>query len=143
MNQNDQQQVAATTPPPTGTSLVALDIKDKEICFILPLESSCHHGTLNLPGGALIQGHFSGTLICARGALVIAKGASFSGYAEADEIYIAGEVSRGKNATKDSSLMGRTLIAVAESAVVHADLTARMFNLNNIRNVFGAIRTLA
>lgn len=107
------------------------------------MEASSHGGTLNLPGGALIQGHFTGTLICARGALVIAKDATFAGYAEADEIYIAGDVGRIKGATKESSLMGRTLIAVAESAVVHADLTARMFNLNNIRNVFGAIRTLA
>lgn len=140
---NQSTQPVAAQQPASSTSLVALDIKEKEICFVLPMEASSHGGTLNLPGGALIQGHFTGTLICARGALVIAKDAVFSGYAEADEIYIAGEVGRSKGAAKESSLMGRTLIAVAESAVVHADLTARMFNLNNTRNVFGAIRTLA
>lgn len=134
------------TPAPqrqTSASLVTLDIKEKEICFVLPQEATSIGGTLNLPGGALIQGHFTGTIICASGALVISPEGSFTGYAEADEVYIGGEVGRNKGSTKNSSIMGRTLIAVSESAVVHADLTARMFNLNNTKNVFGAIRTLA
>jgi hypothetical protein len=133
------------TPAPqrqTSSSLVTLDIREKEICFVLPVDASSIGGTLNLPGGAFIQGHFTGTLICARGALVIGPGASFSGYAEAEEVYIAGEIGRTKGSNKSTSIMGRSLIAISESAVVHADLTSRMFNMNNNKNVFGTIRTL-
>lgn len=136
----DALQPDATPPANSGTSLVSLDLKEKEIVFVLPLESSCINGTLNLPGGAYIQGNFSGTLICARGAIIIAKGASFSGFAEADEIYIAGEVGR-KNGNKGSSLLGRHLIAVSEDAVIHADLTSRVFSMNT-KNIFGSVQTL-
>lgn len=139
--QNQQDTPGAVPAPRTSSSLVEIDIKEKEIIFVLPQECSITGSTTNLTGGAYIQGDFSGTLICAKGALVIAKGASFSGYAEADEIYIAGEIGRTK-ANKASSLVGRLMIAVSEDAVVHGDLTSRMFNINS-KNIFGQMRTLA
>jgi cytoskeletal protein CcmA (bactofilin family) len=137
-----QEIDTANSAPATkaSASVVALDLKEKDVVFVLVQEGSCIGANLSLPGGAYIQGDFSGTIICAKGALIIAKGATLSGYAEADEIYIAGEIGQRKG-EKGSSLLGRNFIAVSEDAIVHGDLTSRMFNVNS-KNIHGQIRTL-
>lgn len=140
------QEIDITSNPPapatkTSASVVSLDLKEKDVVFILPQDSTCIGANLTLPGGAYIQGDFSGTIICAKGALIIAKGATLAGYAEADEIYIAGEIGQRKG-EKGSSLLGRSLIAVSEDAIVHGDITSRMFSINSA-NIHGQIRTLA
>lgn len=136
--QNEQQSRAVSK---AVASIVALDLKEKEIVFVLPQEATCTGANLSLPGGAYIQGDFSGTLICAKGAIIIARGATFSGYAEADEIYIAGEIVRGKG-PKGTSLLARLFLAASEDAVINGDLTSRMFNINS-SNIHGQVRTLA
>ena len=127
-------------PQQSSSSLVALDIREKEIVFILPAGCSSAGGTINLTGGALIQGDFNGSIFCERGAIVIAKGASFSGFAEADEVYIAGECGN-RQGRQRSSIIGRALLAISEDAVVHADITSRLFLISSNR-VTGQIRTL-
>lgn len=121
-------------------SLIALDLRQKEIVWLLPAGCSCNGATLNLTGGALIQGDFSGSIFSERGTIVIAKGATFSGYAEADEIYVAGEVGQ-KLGHKRSGLLGRAFLAISEDAIVNADITSRIFSIYSTR-VTGAMNTL-
>lgn len=141
MTQDTRPQ--APVAPASSNSVLTLDLKEKEIVFVLPLESTCSGATLEMPGGALILGHFTGSLICAKGAIIIAKGATFSGYAEADEIFIAGEIGRTKVQKGISTMVGRLCVAVSEEAVVHGDLHSRMFDISNTKNITGNIRTLA
>lgn len=124
----------------TGNSVLQVDLEEKQIVYVVPTGATIRHATTHLPGGALIQGEFNGTMVCERGALIIAEGAMFSGYAEADEIYIAGSVGHEREGKK-SRLIGRALIAVAEVAKVHADMSSRLFSIHT-RNISGHTTTL-
>lgn len=124
-----------------SNSIIQVELKEKNVVWVLPAGGECRSASVQLPGGALIFGHFSGTLICASGAIILAPGSSFSGYAEADEIFVTGHVTKTPD-EKTTSLLGRRSISVSAEAVVEADLTSRMLHLDKNKNFTGKVHTL-
>lgn len=114
------------------------DLKEHNVIFVLPANSSIS-GHIVVPGGALIQGKLVGSINCTGGSLIFAPGSVFSGNAEADKIYVGGNIATPKNG--ESNLISRSLIAISMDGVVHANITARMFSVNS-KNVFGRMKTL-
>lgn len=124
-----------------SNSPVQIELKEKNIVWVLPVGGECRGAAVQLPGGALILGHFSGTLICNSGAIILAPGSTFSGYAEADEIFVTGNVKKTPE-DKNSVLLARRNISVSSDAVVEADLTSRTLHLSNNKNFSGQVSTL-
>lgn len=122
----------------TGGQL-SLDLKEHGVIFTLPV-GSLISGNIKLPGGALILGSLSGTIVCDSGSLIFAPGSNFSGHAKSDCMYVGGNVAHPKQG--NSTLTANNLMAISTDAVVHADIAARMFSLNS-RHIFGSIKTLS
>jgi hypothetical protein len=114
-------------PGQDGGDLV-LDLRDHEICWVLP-PGSALTGTLDIPGGALVQGTFVGRLRCARGSLVVAADGEFTGEADADRIYVDGTI-RSIRKGEPSVLRGQQLVAISEHARGQAELISRAFAIH-------------
>lgn len=106
-----------------------IDLQSHGICWVLPLGGEITAGLLDLPGGALIQGKFSGRIVCKSGSLVVAETGTFIGQAEANRVYIEGLVQSGPEGQL-SSLLGRQLVAVSERARGEADLMSQAFAIH-------------
>lgn len=119
--------------------VLALDLRKHEVCWVLP-EGAVMSGSLDCPGGALIQGRFEGVIRCRKGSLIIAAGAYFSGKAEAQQVYIEGSVQNGAKG-ETSAIKGHLLVAVSERATGRADLISRAFALHT-RMFAGRLTTI-
>jgi len=106
-----------------SAGVLSLDIKQHGICFVLPPGATLEVAMLDLPGGALIQGRFTGSVLCRSGSLIIEQGAEFCGHAEAHNVYVAGRVRPTDNG-QASTLKGVRLVAISE----HADGSASIFS---------------
>lgn len=108
---------------------LVIDIKDHQICFVLPYGSTLR-GTLCLPGGAVISGDFEGSIECATGSIIFPKDSTFRGTASAVNIYVEGTVENpGPN--RISLLQAKAMIAISNIANGRADMIARAFNINS------------
>ena len=123
-----------------GTGALSLDLRQHNICFVLPEGATIANADVTLPGGALIYGKFTGRIICHEGSLIIPKGSSFAGKAEAQQIYVEGTI-RDLPSGEPTTLVGHLLIAVSEHAIGKADLASRAFAIH-ATNFGGRFRTL-
>lgn len=106
-----------------------IDLQSHGICWVLPAGGEISVGLLKLPGGALIQGKFSGRIVCKSGSLIVAETSTFEGQAEADRIYVDGLV-QAESEGQLSSLMGRQLVAISDRARGEADLISQAFAIH-------------
>jgi hypothetical protein len=120
---------ALTEKPSASTDLLAMDIREHGITFVLPEGAVLDGATLTLPGGALIMGVLRGSIHCRNGSLIVARQGEFSGNAKADRVYIEGSVRQKADGT-NSTLHGHRLVAVSELAKGSADLIAAAFSIN-------------
>ena len=102
-----------------------LQIRENNIVYLLPAGSTQKGGSLKLTGGAIIDGTFVGIIEC-DGILVIRPGATFSGRATANIIYVGGSVPQYREGStrKNSLLQAEQMIALLADCEVAADLRA-------------------
>lgn len=94
------------------------------IGMVIPPEAEFEGAKVTSESGILLQGKFTGTMICAR-SVVIADGAWFCGRIEAEDIYIEGRVGNAQKAAADSALiLARRSIMLGRQADVQAVLKA-------------------
>lgn len=134
-NSND----AAAGAGSVGTE-ISLSIREHNICFTVPFGAR-FEGRLLLPGGALIYGDVVGDIFCESGSIIIHKGGRFRGMAEADRIYIEGEVSSLEDEKRRSALVGRKMVAGSSNARINADIYSMSFSLHRSK-VWGTLKTL-
>lgn len=121
-----------------------LSLQDHGIEFFLPPNSRLEVVELKLQGGALIYGEFHGKLVCETGSLMLPRGSKFFGEAEADNLYVEGEVGSYRTASgapKISKLTGRVMVAVSANASVYADIKSRAFAIHSKR-IWGQIEVI-
>lgn len=120
------------TPMTAQTQSVKLELRQHGICWILPHGGSVQGAVVDLPGGALIQGRFSGRILCRAGSLIIERGAELCGHAEAQSIYVEGKI-LASSSGEVSSLKGHRLVAISDSADGCANVYARAFAIHTLR----------
>lgn len=140
---------AVLTPVPSAGSAVLqakgpddnlrADLCEHAVCFVLPVGARMS-GDLELPGGALIHGAFSGRIRCAEGTLFLMEGSEFSGRAEAQMVVLAGKV-RPVSASEATEIVGHLHVAVSSLACGRANLAARLFSIHS-RTFAGTMRTI-
>lgn len=107
-------------------SELQLNLREHGICFVLPFGAQMAGGALDLPGGALIHGRFSGTILCRSGSLIVSRSGDISGQVDADRVYIDGRVTPSPDGSV-AMIKGRRLVAVSEMAQGAASLFSQAF----------------
>lgn len=109
-------------------SLAELDLNLREhgICFVVPAGAVIQGAVLDLPGGALIHGRFSGSILCRSGSLIVSRSGVLCGQVDADRVYIDGRVSPTIDG-KIPMIKGRRLVAISEAAEGGANLFSQAF----------------
>lgn len=130
---------AASEDPGKPQDAISLSLREHNISFTLPFGARLE-GRLLLPGGALIFGDFIGDIFCESGSVIVKKGARYQGMAEADQIYIEGEVS-SLDEKRRSTLIARRLVACSSTSRVNADVFSASFALHKAK-IWGTMRTL-
>jgi cytoskeletal protein CcmA (bactofilin family) len=118
---------------------INLSLREHNVAFVLPFGARME-GKLLLPCGALIYGDFSGDIFCESGSIIVKKGGRFKGMAEADKIYIEGEVSP-VDERRRSVLIARQLIAGSSASKINADVFSAAYALHKAK-IWGTLRTL-
>ncbi len=113
------------------TSELSLDLREHEVCWILPTGATISAATIDLPGGALILGKLKGKLVCRSGSIIIGRGGEFCGSADAERIYVEGRIASGP-AGETSTLRARRLISISENADGSADLVSQAFAIHTM-----------
>lgn len=103
-----------------------LDLHEHGICFVIPAGTVISGAIIDLPGGALIHGRFSGSILCRTGSLIVSRTGVLCGQVDADRVYIDGRVSPTTDG-KISMIKGRRLIAISEAAEGGANLFSQAF----------------
>jgi hypothetical protein len=152
--QNQRNQVSKPAETAFGSSEVDANIaydgynanlKRHKICFFVPAGSKIDAYTLDLPGGALIEGALRGRINCKTGSVIIAAGGEFQGELCATNIFIEGKVTSSSSTvngapSKPSVLramrqMGEDnkpfggMIAIGSNASVNADMFASQWRV--------------
>lgn len=117
--------------PTSPKDQISLTIEEHSIGSIFPPGSKIE-GKMHLPQGVIIGGDFVGEIFCARGSVIIQKGARFAGRIEADRIYIEGDIVSSREG-RTSTLVGRQLVAAGSTARVHADLYSSAFAIHKAK----------
>lgn len=97
-------------PANDGRTTLELTFKDHRICMDIPAGSKVDALSLDLPGGLLIRGALRGSVTCATGSVIIAKGGEFQGQLLANDIIVEGRItspadSSGKTITSSMTLI--------------------------------------
>lgn len=114
------------------SSDLTLDLREHEICWTVPPGAAIASTTVELPGGAIVQGKLRGKVVCKTGSFVLAAGGEFSGSVEAERIYIAGRIYPGPNG-EPTMLKGKRLVSVSEAAEGAADLVSMAFSIHTTK----------
>lgn len=118
---------------------ISLSLREHNIVWTLPFGAKME-GKLLLPGGALIYGDFVGDIFCESGSVIVKKGGRFQGMAEADMIYVEGDISSADQRHR-SVLIARKMIAASSTARINGDIFSKTYALHKAK-VWGALRTL-
>lgn len=89
-----------------------LSLKDHRICMYIPAGSKVDALTLDLPGGLLVLGALRGSVTCATGSVIIAKGGEFQGQLLANDVIVEGRI------TSPQDSAGKTI--ASSMSQVHA-----------------------
>lgn len=119
-----QHQQDAAVAEPLADHL-RLNLAEHGIAFVMP-RGARFAGTLDLPCGALIHGVVQGRIRCEQGSLVFAPGSEFAGEAEANMVYLCGDV-KSQRTGAPTVITGKTLLSVGKTATGRAQLSARQF----------------
>lgn len=131
-----------------------LNLREHRIEMVIPPGCVLNGGVLKLHGGVLIQGAVRGRIQCASGSAIIAAGAEFQGWLEADNIYVAGLIRDFKQSEsahlQKSQLRARVrrldsgesvggAVVIVKGANVSGELIGHRFDVNQQANMTHAI----